>query len=180
MRKIILSIFSILIFSCATKISQDQIESDLMNYLNFVQKGNYDEAVNYMPTKFWEFYDKENYLKRLNQLSKKTGNLLFENMAITKISDRKKIDDNYFKIIDYKTNILFDSSQISENVIEKYKSNFGEKNVEIDTINKKLKILNESSIIAVYDKNVDQWRFLEQTQNGIVKLYGLNTWLELH
>ncbi len=83
-------------------------------------------------------------------------------------------------VIKYKTGLRFDGTKVSEDIIEKYRSVYGENSVSVDTLKNEIQIINENSILSVFDKEDKGWKYLELDQNNIIKLYGEQTWLELY
>ena len=108
--------------------------------------------ISYMPTDFWKFYNMEEYLNGLNEITNETGYISADNPEIQEVSELKKIENNYFKVINYKINLSFDSSKVPNKIIEEYRSHYGENSVEIDTYKNLIKIKNENAMIAVLIK----------------------------
>ncbi|MAS69139.1 MAG: hypothetical protein CMP13_00640 [Zunongwangia sp.] len=57
---------------------------------------------------------------------------------------------------------------------------FGAENVKLDSINKLIKIKNNSHMISVYDNGLEKWKYLEYNGPIISKIYGIETWAELN
>ena len=181
MKKTLL-IFFILVadISCAQEISKTQLESDFLKYSNLISKREYKKAVDYMPTDFWSIYEKNEFLTKIERVGKQMDSISINNLEIVDISDTIKSNDKKFRVITYSSDLEFDSSKISERVIEKYKSHFGAENVKLDSINKLIKIKNNSHMISVYDNGLEKWKYLEYNGPIISKIYGIETWAELN
>ena len=133
-----------------------------------------------MPTDFWSVYEKNKFLTKMEQVGKQMDSISIDNLEIVNISETIKSENKKFRVITYSSDLEFNSSKIPERVIEKYKSQFGIENVKIDTINKLIKIKNNSQMISVYDNGLEKWKYLEYNVQIISKIYGIETWAELN
>ena len=64
-------------------------------------------------------------------------------------------------------------------MIKSFKSKYGDDKIKLDTINKRIKINNNSQMISVYDKKLEMWKYLEFNPQIITKVYGTETSIEL-
>src|SRR5690554_7933142 len=181
MEKTLLILFLLVAnISCGQEISKTQLESDFLEYSNLISKREYEKAVDFMPTDFWSVYEKNEFLTKMERVGKQMDSISINNIEIVDISETINSNDKKFRIIKYSSDLVFDSSKISERVIEKYKSQFGIENVEIDTINKLIKIKNSSHMISVYDNGLEKWKYLEVNGQSFSKIYGIETCAELN
>ena len=181
MKKTLLILFILVAnISFGQEISKTQLESDFLEYSNLISKGKYEKAVDFMPTDFWSVYEKNEFLTKMTQVGKQMDSISIDNLEIIKISESIKSNNKEFRVITYSSDLEFDSSNIPERVIDKYKSQFGIENVKIDTINKLIKIKNNSQMISVYDNGLKKWKYLEYNGQIISKIYGIETWAELN
>jgi len=181
MKKTLLILFILVTYiGCGKQISKTQLESDFLEYSDLIYKGEYEKAVDFMPTDFWSLYEKNEFLTKMTQVGKQIDSISINNLKIVNISETIKSENKKFKVITYSSDLEFNSSKIPERVIEKYKSQFGFENVKIDTINKLIKIKNNSQMISVYDNGLEKWKYLEYNGQIISKIYGIQTWAELN
>ncbi|WP_418501320.1 hypothetical protein [Flagellimonas sp.] len=181
MKKPLLILFILVTnIGCGQEISKTQLESDFLDYSNLISKREYEKAVDYMPTDFWSVYEKNEFLTKMERIGKQMDSISINNIEIVNISETIKSNNKKFRVITYSSDLVFDSSKISERVIEKYKSQFGIENVKIDTINNLIKIKNNSHMISVYDNGLEKWKYLEFNGQSISKIYGIETWAELN
>lgn len=171
----------LLFFNCAPKISLTQLKYDFTEYSTLVSNGEYEKAIEFMPIKFWEFYDKKEFIDKMEQrIKRQVGSVSINNIKIEKISKLIKSNKKYFRVIIYSSDLEFDSSNTSEKMLKKYKSTFGSENVKLDTINNLFKIKNnKSQMISVYEETLGKWKYLEFNPNSSAKIYGIETWAEL-
>ena len=181
MKKTLLILFILVAnISCGQEISKTQLESDFLEYSNLIAKREYEKAVDYMPTDFWNVYEKNEFLTKMERVGKQMDSISINNFEIVDISETINSNDKKFRVITYSSDLEFDSSKIPERVIEKYKSQFGAENVKLDSINKLIKIKNNSQMISVYDNGLEKWKYLEYNGPIISKIYGIETWAELN
>ena len=180
MRKILTYILLVLLIGCAPKLSKENLESRLSDYIRLMENEEYEKAISYLPTEFWKHYKKKDFIEGFSNNPNNVENLSIDNLQIIKLSPRKKINDNYFKIIQYSTDLEYDTDKIEKRLIEKYKKYYGEYSVTIDSERNRIKIKNENSLIAVFDKEENDWKFMEFNPHITTKVYGYQTWLELH
>ncbi len=167
------------LISCGPKISNSQLESDFLKYTNLIANGEYEKAVDYMPTDFWTVYDKKEFLTKMERVGKQIDSISIDNLEIVNVSESIKSNNKHFRVITYSSDIVFDSSNISDKVFETYKTNFGGENVRLDSINKLIKINNRSQMVSVYEDRLAEWKYLEFNPQVINKVYGIETWAEL-
>ncbi|MFI0431229.1 hypothetical protein [Mariniflexile sp. HMF6888] len=167
------------LIGCGPKISNSQLESDFLEYSNLITNGKYEKAVDYIPTDFWTVYEKNEFLTKMERVGKQIDSISIDNIEIVNISESIKSNNKDFRVITYSSDLELNSSNIPERVIEKYKSQFGNDKVKIDTINKLIKIKNNNQIISVYDNELEKWKYLEYNGQIISKIYGIETWAEL-
>ncbi|MCG2432182.1 hypothetical protein [Aequorivita xiaoshiensis] len=180
MKKTLLILFILVAnIGCGQEISKTQLESDFLEYSNLISKREYKKAVDYMPTDFWNVYEKNEFLTGMERIGKQMDSISIDNLKIVKISETIESKNKKFRIITYSSDLEFDSSNIPERVIEKYKSQFGLENVKVDTINKLIEIKNNSQMASVYDENLNKWKYLEFNSQIITKVYGIETQAEL-
>ena len=180
MKKTILIVFILVTYvGFGQKTSNTQLESDFIDYSNLITNGEYRKAVDYMPTDFWNQYEKNEFLTKMKRVGKQMDSISIDNLEIVNISKIIKSKNKKFRVITYSTDLEFDISKIPERVIEKYKSRFGIANVKIDTNNKLIKIKNSSQMVSVYDKKLKKWKYLEFNPQIITKVYGNETQAEL-
>ena len=180
MKKTLLLLFILFTFvGYGQKISNTQLESDFIDYSNLIKNGEYKKAVDYMPTDFWNQYEKNEFLTNIERVGKQMDSISINNLEIVNISKTIKVKKKKFRVITYSSDLEFDFSKISERVIEKYKSRFGIENVKLDTIGKLIKIKNRSQMVSVYDKKLKKWKYLEFNPQIITKIYGIETQAEL-
>lgn len=181
MKKTLLILFLLIAnVSCGQEISKSQLESDFLEYSNLISKREYEKAVDFIPTDFWSVYEKNEFLTKMERVGKQMDSISINNIEIVDISEVINSNDKKFSVITYSSDLEFDSSKIPERVIEKYKSQFGAENVKIDTINKLIKIKNNSHMISVFDNELEKWKYLEFNGQIISKIYGVETWAELN
>ena len=181
MKKLLLILFILVTnIGCGQEISKTQLESDFLDYSNLISKREYEKAVDYMPTDFWSVYKKNEFLTKMERIGKQMDSISINNIEIVNISETIKSNNKKFRVITYSSDLVFDSSKISERVIEKYKSQFGIENVKIDTVNNLIKIKNNSHMISVYNNGLEKWKYLELNGKIISKIYGIETWAELN
>ena len=180
MKKTLLLLFILFTFvGYGQKTSNTQLESDFIDYSNLIKNGEYKKAVDYMPTDFWNQYEKNEFLTNIERVGKQMDSISINNLEIVNISKTIKVKKKKFRVITYSSDLEFDFSKISERVIEKYKSRFGIENVKLDTIGKLIKIKNRSQMVSVYDKKLKKWKYLEFNPQIITKIYGIETQAEL-
>jgi hypothetical protein len=167
------------LISCGPKISNSQLESDFLKYTNLIASGKYEKAVDYMPTDFWTVYDKKEFLTKMERVGKQIDSISIDNLEIVNISESIKSNNKHFRVITYSTDIIFDSSNISDKVFETYKTNLGAENVKLDTINKLIKINSKNQMVSVYEDRLAKWKYLELNPQVINNVYGIETWAEL-
>jgi len=172
-------IILLLFFGCAPNISLTKLKSDFKEYDVLVSNGEYEKVIEFMPTDFWNIYEKNEFLANTKRVGKKFDSLSIGNMKIENVSKTIKSNNKYFKVITYSTELEFDSSNISDIMHENFKSDFGAENVKLDTINKQFKINNNSQMISVYDDKLEVWKYLEYNPQTIIKIYGIETGTKL-
>lgn len=174
-KKVILILIVIFIAGCAPKISMAELDSDMKNYSNHISKKEYEKAISYMPTNFLDTYGKKDLVDGLIKSDEQTGGFELENLQIKNVSKTIKSKKNYFKVLTYSGDIIFDSSRLTPRLIERQMKNFGRENVSLDSINKRITINSDRQMIAVYDKRLEKWKYLEANPKIITSVYGLNT-----
>ncbi|MGY3795177.1 hypothetical protein [uncultured Aquimarina sp.] len=180
MKKTLLILFILVVnISYGQEISKTQLESDFLEYSNLISKGEFEKAVDFMPTYFWSVYKKNEFLTKMERVAKQMDSISINNFKIVNISEIIKSKNKKFKIIVYSSDVEFDFSKTPERVIEQYKSQFGIKNVKIDTINKLIKIKNNSQMVSVFDEKLKKWKYLEYNPHIIKRVYGIETQAEL-
>ena len=134
-----------------------------------------------MPSEFWNVYEKKEFLTKMKKrIEKQIGSISINNIEIEKVSKSIKSNKKYFRVIIYSSDLEFDSSNTSDKMFENYKSTFGSENVQLDTINKLIKIKNnKSQMISVYEDELGEWKYLEFNPQSNTKIYGIETWEKL-
>ncbi|MEO0901084.1 MAG: hypothetical protein AAFY00_03380, partial [Bacteroidota bacterium] len=155
------------------------LEADLLIYSQLITAGEYEKAIDYMPSDFWKVYEKNEFLADLKRAGKQIDSITVDNLEIINISKSLKSNSKNFRLITYSVNIEFGSSNVPKSIIEKYKSRFGIDNVKLDTINNFIRIKNNSQIVSVYDKELKRWKYLEYDGPIISKVYDIKTWAKL-
>jgi hypothetical protein len=181
MKKIISAVIILLLFfGCAPNISLTQLKSDFTEYSTLVSNGEYEKVIEFMPTEFWNVYDKNEFLAKIKKrIKKQIGSISINNIDIKNVSKTIKSNNKYFRVITYSSDLEFDSSNTSDKMLENYKSKFGAENVKLDTINKLIKIKNNSQMISVYEDKLEKWKYLEIYPQSNAKIYGIETWTKL-
>ncbi len=174
-----LALILFLYIGCAPKLSTTQPNSDLKELNALLSNGEYEKYIEFMPTDFWNAYEKNKFLAGIKRIGNQTGNISSNNLKIKNVSNTIKSNDKYFKVIAYSNDLEFDVSNISDKVIKSFNSKFGIENVKLDTINKLIQIKNNSQIISVYDDKLKEWKYIENNSIIITKVYGIETWKNL-
>ena len=169
----------IVLFGCAPKLSTSGHYQNLAKVMENTSKGNYGILGETMPTDFWLVYNKENYIKKFEEIGQKTGPVTITNLKISNVSDPIKSNGKYFQIVNYSTEMEMNTSNLSAQIIDQYKSTFGAENLKLDPINNRLYIQNESHMLAVYEEESNQWKYMEINLPIVTKVFGLETTLEL-
>ncbi len=168
-----------LLISCAPQISKTQITSDLNSYSNYITNRNYEKSIEYMPSEFWKAYDKSEFLINLKNISNRIGNFEMKNMKVENVSEVIKSNRKFFKVISYSANLELDISDLNKKEIETFETKFGKENINLDEINNRIIIFNTAHMITVFDKELNQWKYLEYNINSVKQVYGVETLFDL-
>ncbi len=147
--------------------------------MDSTSKGDYRILGETMPTDFWVVYNKEDYIKRFEEIGQITGPITITNLNISNVTDPVKSNRKYFQIVYYSVDMEMNTSNISAHIIDQYKSTFGAENLKLDSINNRLYVHNENQMLAVYDKESNQWKYMEINLPIVTRVFGLETTLDL-
>ena len=132
-----------------------------------------------MPTDFWLVFDRQEYIRGLEEIGERIGTIITKDLQISNISSPIRSSGKYFQVINYRADLELGSLNVSDNVIEKLKLTYGENNVRIDSLDNRLYIKSENQMLAVYEKEQDQWKYMEANLPAVKKVFGLETAVDL-
>ena len=175
MKKYIYLIVVFLLLGCAPSISKTKLQSDFTAYTKHVSNYEFDKVIEFMPEDFWNVYDKKEILASMNSKLNQFDSIYINNLEIDHISKSIKSNNKFFRVITYSSVLGFDTSNVSDEIIEKFKLKYGAEKVELDTTSNRIKIKYNSQMISVYQDKMKTWKYLEFDPIMSSKVYGIET-----
>lgn len=172
-------LFSFALLSCSSLDTKDLI-TEFKSYQNTIISRVYRTTVNYVIPEVFEYMSEDDYVfKMIRKLEEtKDYKLSLGSYSSISVSDIEEIEGVQYAIIKFMQERIQDNKkndELDENMLnsrrevekEAYGMALGKDNVEYDSANDRLIFKIENRVIAKYDDNSKNWKFINLADAGM-------------
>lgn len=157
--------------------TKNEIQVDFTNYLNSIVNMELEKSLNYMPDEFFEIIPKVKMLEAMKQaFDNPSMEIEIKNPIILKIDDAQKIENKYYSLLTYSSQMNMKiNSEVEETEEDKsmrisltktaFQETFGSENVVYDEKSGFFEIQSEKDVYGISQDGKTGWKFLVLEKN---------------
>ncbi|MEO9952976.1 hypothetical protein [Nonlabens sp.] len=163
--------------------TKNEIQADFTNYLNSIVNMELEKSLDYMPTEFFDIIPKAKMLEVMKQtFNNPDMEIDIKNPTILKIDDAQKIENKYYSLLTYSSQMNMkingDGQETEEDkklrismTKTAFQQSFGAENVAYDDKSGFFEIQSEKDVYGISDNGKTGWKFLvlEKNQKAILE-----------
>ncbi|WP_405368892.1 hypothetical protein [Nonlabens sp. Asnod2-A12] len=162
--------------------TKNQIQADFTNYLNSIVNMELEKSLDYMPTEFFDIIPKAKMLEVMKQtFNNPDMEIDIKNPTILKIDDAQKIENKYYSLLTYSSQMdMKINGEEQETEEDKklrismtktaFQQSFGAENVVYNDTTGFFEIQSQKDVYGISDNGKTGWKFLVLEKNQKVIL----------
>ncbi|WP_405377735.1 hypothetical protein [Nonlabens sp. Asnod3-A02] len=162
--------------------TKNQIQADFTNYLNSIVNMELEKSLDYMPTEFFDIIPKAKMLEVMKQtFNNPDMEIDIKNPTILKIDDAQKIENKYYSLLTYSSQMdMKINGEEHETEEDKklrismtktaFQQSFGAENVVYNDTTGFFEIQSQKDVYGISDNGKTGWKFLVLEKNQKVIL----------
>lgn len=155
----------LLLTYCSGNKIEDRFLSDLEDYSKAYSGSDWKEVTDMIYPKLFTITPKEQMIQMMSKLDSVGLKMTFKIEKLEKITEPVTSGTEKFRRIDYNSRMTITVGPSQELNIDLYKENFeatfGKENITFDSSKKQFNINAHQSMIAVSNKDTDEWKYIE-------------------
>ena len=167
MKHITTLLIAFLLFARLQAQDQDAITKDANKYFNLLETKNVSASLDYLYPKLYSIVDSEKVEATLKEtFNDPTIDVSFSNLIVSKVSNTTQHEGVKYALVSYSYTMTMKpldgmDKSMEKQLLQTYKTMFGNNNVVFDKKNKAFVISSITSMYAIKAVDYNSWKFLE-------------------